>query len=136
MLMNVARNFANRGLRAALAFKWTCGAVDRAAPIQKRRAVIHERAGRRQGLVGWTGIGIRVLVVSEIAAREGAVLSVGLVDDGDVWRDLLLFDQPVQHWGRSVGGVRGEPLRLETKALFGSLEHRPCGANLGLADGP
>ena len=50
-------------------------------------------------------------------------------------RDLLLLDQPVQHRSRSVGGISGKPLRLETEALFGSLDHGLCRANLGLADG-
>ena len=42
----------------------------------------------------------------KLLAREGTVLSIGLVDDGDVRRDLLVFDQPVQHRCRSIAGVR------------------------------
>ena len=49
-------------------------------------------------------------------------------------RDLLLYDQPVQHRRRSVGGIRGEPLRLEAEALFGALQHGSRSAYLGLAD--
>ena len=122
------------GSWAASGFKWTWSAVGPVAQIQKRRTVIHERAGRRQGLASWAGIGIRVCRIAKIAAREGTIFPVRLVDDGDMWRDPLLLDQPVQHGGRAIGGISGEPLRLETEALFGSLHHRPCRANLGLAD--
>ena len=93
--------------------------------------VIHESATRRQDLPGRADVGVGARVVVELLAREGAVLSPGLVDDGDVRGDLLVFDQPVQHRRRSIGGVRGEPLRLETKSLLGALEHGPGRANLG-----
>jgi hypothetical protein len=52
-----------------------------------------------------------------------------------MWRDALLFDQPVQHWSRSVGGIPDKPLRLETKALLRSLDHGLRRADLGLANG-
>ena len=110
-------------------------AVALAAAVEKRGSVIHEGAARRQGLPGRTDIGVGRRVVAEMLAREGTVLSLGLVDDGDVRRDLLVFDQPVQHRRRSIGGVRREPLRLETKSLLGALEHGPGRANLGLANG-
>src|SRR5437879_1644152 len=82
-----------------------------------------------------TMVGVSLGIVSEIAAREGAILSRRLVDDRDVRRDLLVLDEPVQHRRRSVGGIRNEPLRLETKALLGSLQHGPRRADLGLAHG-
>src|SRR6476620_5433896 len=49
-------------------------------------------------------------------------------------RDLLLYDPPVEHRRRPVGGIRGEPLRLEAEALFSALPHRACSAYLSLAD--
>src|ERR1035437_8894786 len=53
-----------------------------------------------------------------------------------MWRDALLLDQPVQHRSCSVSGIGHKPLRLETEALLGSLDHGPCRADLGLANGP
>ena len=36
---------------------------------------------------------------------------------------------------RSVCSIRGEPLRLETEALLCPVDHGPCRADLGLANG-
>jgi hypothetical protein len=52
-----------------------------------------------------------------------------------MWRDALLFDQPVQQRSRPVSGIPDKPLRLETEALFGPFDHGLCGADLGLANG-
>src|ERR1700738_4938489 len=43
------------------------------------------------------------------------LFSLGLVDDRDVRRDLLLLDQPVQHGGRSIGRIGREPLRFDSQ---------------------
>jgi hypothetical protein len=39
------------------------------------------------------GVGVGGFVVAEIVTREDPVFSLGLVDDRDVRRDLLLLDQ-------------------------------------------
>ena len=74
-------------------------------------------------------------IISKVAAREGAVIPLRLIEHGDVWRDAFLFDQPVQHRSRSVGGIPDKPLRPETKALLRPLDHCLCRADLGLANG-
>src|SRR6476620_1028624 len=134
-LVDTAGNLAGRSIGTASSLQRARGAVPRAAAIKKRGPVIHKGAARRQGLPAWADIGVGARVVVELLAREGTVLSLGLVDDGDVRRDLLVFDQPVQHRRRSIGGVRREPLRLEPKSHLGALQHGPGRANLGLANG-
>src|SRR4029453_8861034 len=50
-------------------------------------------------------------------------------------RDAFLLDQPVQHWSCPVSGISDQPLRLKAEALLCSLDHRLCGADLGLPNG-
>src|ERR1700752_3051359 len=50
-------------------------------------------------------------------------------------RDAFLLDQPVQHWSCPVSGISDKPLRLKAEALLCSLDHGPCGADLGLPNG-
>ena len=94
-LVDAAGNLADRCLWTASGFEWARGAVSRAAAIEKRGAVVYERATGRQGLPGRADIGVGALVVTELVTLEGPVFSFGLIDDGDVRRDLLLLDQPV-----------------------------------------
>ena len=63
------------------------------------------------------------------------VVTLGLVDDRDVRRDLLLVDQPVEVRGRPLGRIRRQPLRLQAEALLGPVDHGLGRAHLGLADG-
>ena len=42
------------------------------------------------------------VVIGEVNARESPVASLRLVDDGDVWLDALIVDQPVQYLGRAI----------------------------------
>ena len=54
-------------------------------------------------------------IISKVAAREGAIIPLRLVEHRDMWRDALLLDQPVQHRSGSVSGIADKPLRLKTK---------------------
>src|SRR6185436_8008332 len=105
MLMNVAWDLARGFLRAASRLERASIAVEFARPIKQCRAFMHRAAGSKF-FSRRTIVSISLGVVSEIAAREGAILSLRLVDDGDVWGDLLLLDEPVQHRRRSIGGIR------------------------------
>lgn len=49
--------------------------------------------------------------------------------------DPLLVHEPMQHLGRAVGPVSRQPLRLETKALSGTLQHGAGCAHFGLPYG-
>src|SRR4029434_7856945 len=112
------------------------GAVSRATSIEKRDPIVDEGPACRQGLAGGADIGVRGFVVAEVLAREGPVFSLGLVDDRDMRRDPLLRDQPVQHRRRSIGGISGEPVRLDRKSTRLYYSHGPRRATLGLANGP
>ena len=73
-------------------------------------------------------------IISKVAAREGTVISLRLVEHGDMWCDALRLDQPVQHRSSPVSGIPGKPLRLDTKALLCSFDHCPRRSDLGLAN--
>src|SRR5829696_457134 len=74
-------------------------------------------------------------VISKVAAREGAVIPLRIVEHGDVWRDALFLDQPVQHRSRTVSCIPDKPLRLEAEAFLCSLDHGLCRPDLGLPNG-
>src|SRR5258708_39807257 len=103
--------------------------------IEQRSSIIHQCPGSRQGLTRRTVIDVAGRIISKVAAREGAVISLRLVEHGDMWRDALLLDQPVQHRSCTISGIADKPLRLEAKALLCSLDHGLRRADLGLANG-
>src|SRR5437588_9631996 len=92
-------------------------------------------AARPEQLSARTVVDVVGRIISKVAAREGAIISLRLVEHRDMWRDALRLDQPVQHRSCPIGGIGHKPLRLETEALFCPFDHGPCGADLGLANG-
>jgi hypothetical protein len=87
VLMDIARDLARWLLRAALGFERTYIAVELACAIQKRLAFVHPAAGSEPfsaramiDVAGW--------VISKIAARNGAIISLRLVEHRDMWRDV------------------------------------------------
>src|SRR6185437_14327313 len=132
--MDVARDLARWFFWAALRFERAYIAVELAGAIQKGLALVHG-AARSEPLSAGAVIDVAGRIISKVAAREGAIIPLRLVEHGDMWRDALLLDQPVQHRSRPVGGIPDKPLRLETKALLRPLDHGLCRADLGLANG-
>ncbi|MFK4501879.1 hypothetical protein ABIF86_006170 [Bradyrhizobium japonicum] len=133
VLMYVARDLARWFFWTALRFKRTCVAVELARTIQKclppcTVPLVPSRfpAGAVVDVAG--------RIISKVAAREGTVISLRLVEHGDMWCDALRLDQPVQHRSSPVSGIPGKPLRLETKALLCSFDHCPRRSDLGLAN--
>src|SRR5947208_1013422 len=57
-------------------------------------------------------------IKSEVGARKRPVRPGGLVEDGNVRCDLLLFDEPSQALGRTVGAVGGQIIRLQAEATL------------------
>src|SRR4051812_102392 len=109
--MDVARDLACRLFWAALRFEQTCIAVEFAGAIQQCLALVHG-AARPEPLSARAMVDVASRIISKVAAREGAVISLRFVEHGDMWSDTLLFDQPVQHRSRTVSGIGGKPLRL------------------------
>src|SRR5450631_1331789 len=132
--MDIARDLARRLLWAALRFERAYIAVELAGAIQKRLAFVHG-AARPKPLSSRAVVDVAGRVISKVAAREGAILPLRLIEHRDMWRDAFLLDQPVQHRSRSVSGIPDKPLWLETEALLRSLDHGLCCADLGLANG-
>ncbi len=135
VFMDVARDLARWFLWAALRFERANIAVELAGTIQKCFALVHCTA-RPEPLSARAVVDVACRIISKVAAREGAILSLRLVEHRDVWRDALLLDQPVQHRGSPVRSIGYNPFRLETEALLCSLDHRSRRADLGLANGP
>src|SRR3954465_15977977 len=104
--------------------------------IEQRGPIIHQCPGCRQGPARRAVVDVACRIISKVAAREGAVISLRFVKHGDMWRDTLPLDQPVQHRSRTVSSIASKPLWPEAKALFGPFDHGLCRANLGLANGP
>src|SRR6202142_1005339 len=132
--MDVARDLARWFLWAALRFEWAYIAVKFACAIQKRLAFVHG-AARSEPLSAWAVVDVAGRIISKVAAREGAIIPLRLVEYGDMWRDALVLDQPLQHRSCPISGIGREPLRLETEALLCSLNHGPRCADLGLPNG-
>src|SRR3954471_6600867 len=134
VLMYVARDLARWFFWAALRFERAYIAVELARAIQKRLALVHG-AARSEPLSARAVVDIAGRIISKVAAREGAIIPLRLVEHGDMWRDALLLDQPVQHRSCTISGIADKPLRLEAKALLCSLDHGLRRADLGLANG-
>src|SRR5712675_2581202 len=134
VFMDVARDLARWIFWTALRFKRAYIAVELARTIQKRLALVHG-AARSEPLSARAVVDVVGRIISKVAAREGTVISLRLVEHGDMWRDALLLNQPVQHRSSPVSGIPDKPLRLKTKALLRSLNHGPRRSDLGLADG-
>ena len=129
MLMYVARDFARWFFWTALRFERAYIAVELACAIQKCLALVHG-AARSEPLSSRAAVDVAGRIISKVAAREGAIIPLRLVEHRDMWRDALLLDQPVQHRSCTVSGIADKPLRLEAEALLlfarsWSSRHRP-----------
>src|SRR5690242_1037625 len=96
VLVDAARDPALRCFWTAAGFEIALCTIRHTAAIEDRISSIDPVRGR-QGLARGASIGVGARLVPEIGAREGPVLALGLVDDRDVRRDLLLLDEPAQH---------------------------------------
>ena len=94
-----------------------------------------EVAGRGQCLAGWTCVGVTLGIVDKILTRKGAILALRFVDDGNVGRDVLRVDEPVEIGRRAVCGVASKPFRLDPEGRLGTFNHCPRGPDLSLPDG-
>src|SRR5918996_1379286 len=104
MLVNVAWNFSGRLLRTAPGLEGALVAIEFARAIEKRLALMHG-AARSELLAARTVVDVVLGVISKVAAREGAVVALRLVKDGNVRCDLLFLDQPIEHRRRAVSRI-------------------------------
>jgi len=85
-------------------------------------AVLAHQAGTFELFASGTNKDIGLRVKGEVGAGEKAICLVLAVKQRDVRLDLMPH-QPPAHQTRSVGGIGGQPLRFETEAILGPLEH-------------
>jgi hypothetical protein len=64
-------------------------AVTHAGHIEKCLPIVDQPAGRREGLASGTRVHVALFVEREVVPTEGPILAPRLVDDRDVWSDLL-----------------------------------------------
>src|SRR4029450_1113994 len=95
---------------------------------------VPQRAGRGERLAAGAGVDIALMVISELLAREGAVVAGGLIEHGHMRRDAMLISQPAEHLGRAVGAVAEKAAGIEIEAINGPLDHPLCRQDLGLPD--
>ncbi|HUC09452.1 MAG TPA: hypothetical protein VL985_03390 [Stellaceae bacterium] len=86
-------------------------------------AVVAHQAGAPELFSAATDEDIGLQVKSEVGAGEKAIGLVLAVEQRNMRLDPAPH-QPADHQAGSIGGVGRQPLRLEAKALLGSLEHR------------
>ena len=111
VLVDVARDHACRSVRAALGLEGTLAAIADARHVPK--LVFGENAScRLQEFAHRADVDVAILVEREVFPREGAVLTLRLVDNRDVRRNLLLVDDPVERLSRVVGAIAGLSLGL------------------------
>jgi len=79
-----------------LRLEQTATTVERPGEIPKRLAVVDQCASRRQSFVRWADIDVELFVELEVCPAEGPIFALRLVDDRNVWRDLLVFGEPVE----------------------------------------
>src|ERR1700755_1246765 len=63
-------------------------------------------------------------IISKVAAREGAIISLRLVDNRNMRCDVFLLDQPVQHRSRPVSGIPDKPSVAKPKLR--AMRSTPC----------
>ena len=49
-----------------------------------------------QHFAGWADINVPFFVEPKVFPREGPILALRFIDDWNVWRDVLLIDDPVE----------------------------------------
>src|ERR1700686_244002 len=95
-LVDTARDFADGRLWIALCLEQATTAVARFCPIEKCLPIVDQLARRREDLVRRADVHVTVLVEREVLPTEGPILAFRFVEPGDVGRDVLVFDKPVE----------------------------------------
>jgi hypothetical protein len=116
-LMDVARDLARRFFWAALRFEWTYIAVELAGAIQKCLALVYG-AARSKPLSARAVVDVAGRIISKVAAREGAIISLRFVEHGDMWCDALLLDAKFPT-GLTTAGKSRTIAKYQAGALLG-----------------
>src|SRR5688572_667270 len=120
--MNVAGDLSRWLLGAAAHLERTDIAIAFGGSIEQRLVVVN-RATCSEHFVVRADVDASALLPLEVGPREGAVLALGLVDDGNVRRNLPLLNEPIEHGSRAVGRVGRQPVGLQAKALLRAVDH-------------
>ena len=136
-----ACSYMSRGILRDGSFGQHCGLsghTSQSSLLARYRSVLAlvHGAARSEPLSSRAAVDVAGRIISKVAAREGAIIPLRLVEHRDMWRDALLLDQPVQHRSCTVSGMSPTSRSgLKAKALLCSLDHGLRRADLGLANG-
>src|SRR6266566_4281350 len=75
LLVDAARDPAERRLWAALRLQRAVTAVARARQIKKCLSIVDQLARRREGFASWAGVNVALLVEHEVVPTEGPILA-------------------------------------------------------------
>ena len=70
-----------------------------------------DRAGRCEQLACGADVDVSLLIECEVGAREGAVISLAHIPNGNMWLDAS-SDQPTEELASAVGRISGETLAV------------------------
>ncbi len=76
-------------------------------------------------------VAVVVLVPGEVGARPGAILTFRLVEDGNEGKDFPPERKPDEIIRGAVGRICSDPIRLQTKAFPGAVDHLAHCPNFG-----
>jgi len=119
VFVQITRNLAGDHIRAATRLDFTNVAILLAGAIEacafRGDAGPWDSVGAPeldQLFARRAGISVPFGIENEVGARKCSIRPGGLVEYGNMRRDLLLFDEPSQVLGRTVGAVGGQIIRL------------------------
>jgi hypothetical protein len=90
LLVDAARNSAQRRLRTAMRLEEAAAAIACPGPVIQCLPIGGHLASRGENLAGRTNVNVALLVECEVLATEGPILALRFVDHRDVRGDLRL----------------------------------------------
>ncbi len=121
--------------RAGVAIRLAGAIAHQIVPVDERGWLLVQLPARPQQLSGRADIGVRLGIIVELPAREGAVLALRLVEDRDVRCDPAMLDQPVEHGCGAICGIGDEAFGVQIEPRHGAVDHPACRTGFCLSDG-
>src|SRR5271156_6146632 len=123
--MDGTRDLAGGCVRTALRFQRAALAIQLAGAIAHHAVFIDERTRHSidflplpEFLPNRTDVAVAFAVIGEVVARESTVGALGFIEHRDMRLNPALVHQPGKVLGRTVTGVRRQPLGPKTEALL------------------
>lgn len=139
--MDVAGDLSGQLVRRTLGLQWArCTIIpvrvvlDESIFADPSSRLRHGPPELLQPLAAWAHKFVGLVIDDEVGVGEAAVLAPGFIEDRDMRQDAFVLREPAEHLGGTVRQIGREDFRVEAEAIAYSLNHRPGGADLCLAD--